>query len=91
MKDDKGIGDHKSEGSVGFKFRFLDAFYDLFDLVFIFHGKSNPRFSPAKEISNEHLRILDSVYGFGFRVAGKIRCLFSQVITATKISHTTDL
>jgi demethylmenaquinone methyltransferase/2-methoxy-6-polyprenyl-1,4-benzoquinol methylase len=50
-------------GSVNLKFRVLAAFYDLFDLVFTFDRKSNPRFALAKEIQNEHFHILDVCVG----------------------------
>ena len=34
------------------KFRWLAAFYDAFDLVFLFDPKANPRHALAAKISN---------------------------------------
>lgn len=45
------------------KFRWLAAFYDAFDLVFLLDPKSNPRHALAAKIPNDALRILDVCTG----------------------------
>ncbi len=49
--------------AVKLKFKLLAAFYDLFDLVFIFDRSSNPRLAFAREIPNKPLSILDVCVG----------------------------
>jgi len=45
------------------KFGFLSKFYDIFDIVFIFNKKTNPRYGLAEKIPDENLRILDICVG----------------------------
>jgi demethylmenaquinone methyltransferase/2-methoxy-6-polyprenyl-1,4-benzoquinol methylase len=48
------------------KFGFIESkFYDVFDLVFIFDKKTNPRYGLAKKIPDENLYILDVCSGTG--------------------------
>jgi ubiquinone/menaquinone biosynthesis C-methylase UbiE len=44
-------------------YKFLAKFYDLFDLIFLFGGKGNPRFGLLEAISNKPLHILDLCIG----------------------------
>lgn len=45
------------------KFSFLSKFYDIFEAVFIFNKKTNPRYGLAEKIPDENLRILDICVG----------------------------
>jgi ubiquinone/menaquinone biosynthesis C-methylase UbiE len=51
------------ERRIKMKFKWLAAFYDLFDLVFLLDKKENPRQALARKVPNETLRILDVCIG----------------------------
>ena len=45
------------------RFSFLSKFYDIFEVVFIFNKKTNPRYGLAEKIPNQALHILDVCTG----------------------------
>jgi len=55
------MGDY--ERRIKLRFKWLAAFYDLFDLVFLLDKKESPRQALARKIPNETLRILDVCIG----------------------------